>query len=467
VKRVSVFNCSSVESELTLILGPYANSIGGYGRIVSPYYGKKEDFTRAKFGLYLVNRLDGYSVSDVKALIDRAAIVANTVPAGARFVLDQDPTWTATVPYLNTNMVKAATQLQSRDLAVTVDSTTMYLTQQTNVLGYVSWGSNDRNCSAYATNAVPMNRYLNGAIVETYVSTSARTFNAPVTYGQSVIADLIAEGVTAAKGYAYEPYSSAMADVSILFPMYADGFTVAESFYASSYYLSWMDVVVGDPKYRTSSVRMPADVTPSDSSGANPLPVQLTSLTASVNGMNVVINWNTATEMNCYGFEVERREVRIQNSESSVWIIVGFVAGNGTSSISHRYDFTEANLALGRYVYRLKQIDQDGRFEYFGNVEVVVDDIPAVLSLSDNFPNPFNPETGIRYQVAGARSQKPEVSLKVYDVLGREVAVLVDQAQEPGSYQVKWNAAGFPSGVYFYRLSTGQSQIVKRMVLAK
>ncbi len=465
VKRVSQFHNSSVESELSLILGPYASNIGGYGRIVSPYYGKREDFTRAAFGLYLVTRLDGYTVADVKALIDRAETIPATVPANGSFVLDQDPTWTASVPYLNSNMTKAAAALSDRSLSVVTDSTTLYLTQQTNVLGYVSWGSNDRNAASYTTNAIPQNTYVNGAIAETYVSTSGRTFTSPVVYGQSVIADLIAEGVTAAKGYVYEPYSSAMADVSILFPMYADGFTVAESYYAASYYLSWMDVVVGDPKYRISSVRLPGDAQGTDTTQSNPLPVQLMSFTAEANQNGVTLKWHTATETNCAGFEVERRGVSGQLSVvSGDWQRVGFVAGAGNSAMPKPYAFEDSNVGTGRYVYRLKQVDSDGRYEYFGNVEIEIDALPQGLALSDNYPNPFNPSTNLEFRVQSSEQTK----LVVCDMLGRELSVLFDGIAEAGRvYRMEFDGRDFASGTYLAVIESGNQRIVKRMVMVK
>ncbi len=472
VKRVSQFNNSSVESELSLILGPYASNIGGYGRIVSPYYGKREDFTRAKFGLYLVTRLDGYTVADVKAMIDRAETIPATVPANGMFVLDQDPTWSATVPYLNSNMTKAAAALSDRSLSVVTDSTTLFLTQQANVLGYVSWGSNDRNAPSYATNAIPQNTYVNGAIAETYVSTSGRTFTSPVVYGQSVIADLVAEGVTAAKGYVYEPYSSAMADVSILFPMYADGYTVAESYYAASYYLSWMDVIVGDPKYRISAVRLPGDAQGTDTTQSNPLPVQLTSFTAEANQNGVTLKWHTATETNCAGFEVERRGVSGQWSVASnqwsvisgQWEKIGFIAGAGNSATPKPYAFEDSNVGAGRYVYRLKQVDNDGRYEYFGNVEIEIDALPQGLVLSDNYPNPFNPSTNLEFRVRNAKRAR----LVVCDIVGREVAVLFDGLAEAGrAYRMQFDGRDVSSGTYFAVLESGSQRIVKRMLMIK
>ena len=269
-----------LKANLLSFLVQYASSIGTNGKIISPYYAKHANFTRLNYGIYLVTRLDGYTFADIKGIIDRSSSTPAAIPTSALFVMDMDPTRSLT-HFLNTNMQYAADSLRERGLSTKLDTTTVYVTAQSNVLGYVSWGSNDQNCQLYTTNAKPLNTYLPGAIAETYVSTSARSFSAAPVYGQSLIADLIAEGVTAAKGYVYEPYSNAMADVKILFPMYTDGFTVAESFYASSYFLGWMDVIIGDPKFRIVSTRAPQDTVNTNSPGNGaPLPVELTSFTA-------------------------------------------------------------------------------------------------------------------------------------------------------------------------------------------
>ena len=148
VKRWTADANSSVESELTLILGPYASSIGTNGRIISPYYAKHTNFTRLNYGIYLVTRLDGYTFADIKGIIDRSSSIPATIPANALFVLDMvTQPWSLT-HFLNTNMQLAADSLIGRGLITKLDTTTVYVTTQSNVLGYVSWGSNDQNCPA-------------------------------------------------------------------------------------------------------------------------------------------------------------------------------------------------------------------------------------------------------------------------------------------------------------------------------
>jgi uncharacterized protein (TIGR03790 family) len=467
VLRSSMYTSSSVESELTIILGPYAFNIGRYGRIYSPYYSMTTDFTRAKYGIYLVTRLDGYTVNDVEAMIDRASVIPATVTSAAQCVFDMDPSQTA-LAYLNTNMRKAATYLAAKGIASVVDSTSTYLTHQTNVLGYVSWGSNDAHWAPFTTHAIPHNTYVDGAIAETYVSTSGRTFTSPATYGQSLIADLVAEGITAAKGYVYEPYSSAMADVNILFTRYAGGYTVAESYYASSYFLSWMDVIIGDPKYRMVATRLPSDRTkPLAAPVGGALPVELTSFTAANAQNSASLTWQTATEQNNYGFDIERRQIKAvasqSQSASSNWSKIGFVGGHGTSNSMHAYSYNDATVSSGTYAYRLKQMNNDGTFQYSSEVEVMLS-MPTALVLNQNYPNPFNPTTTMTFTLA----EDGYTTLKIYDVLGKEIATLVSGEMKAGVMNtVTFNASKLSSGMYFSKLESHGNVQVRKLTLMK
>jgi uncharacterized protein (TIGR03790 family) len=477
VKRIASYASSSVENELTLILGRYSSYIGKTGKIISPYYKKRDDFSRSKYGIYLVTRLDGYTYNDVKGLIDRASVMPDSIPSTAQFVFDTDPLWTS-APALNGNMVFAADSLLARGIASYLDETLTFVTDKTNVLGYTSFGSNDHSWSLYATHAIPRNTYLPGAIAETYVSTSARSFAMPPIYGQSLIADLIAEGITAVKGYVYEPYANAMADVSVLFTMYVDGYTIAESYFSASPFLSWMDLVIGDPKFRLVSTRVQTDTMISYLAEATVLPVELASFTATCKQNNVVLSWKTATETNCYGFDIERRLIgeSLHTSENSgiqspvnhltnsQWSKIGFVRGSGTNNTSREYSYIDQNPTPGRYAYRLRQIDNDGSYRYYGNSEIDIIRINNKLVLQDNYPNPFNPSTHINFTAA----YDEPATLCIYNILGQKVATLFHQTTLAGqSYQVIFDASAFPSGTYFARLESHQQSVVKRMVLAK
>jgi len=475
VHRGSAGSCSSVESDLTLILGPYARYIGGSGSIPSPYYGQTGDFLRSVYRIYLVTRLDGYTYGDVKGIIDRTSPIGSGVPQGAQFVFDIDPLWNSIVPSLNENMSVISHTLAGRGFTTYLDSTTTYLTGQANVIGYTSWGSNDHNASLHG---IVNNTWARGALAETYVSTSGRSFSTPPEYGQSLIADLIAEGITAAKGYVYEPYASAVADVSVLFDRYVSGYTIAESYYAASPYLSWMDVIIGDPKFRLTTSRLPADYDPSIYAGqGDALPVEITDFSAVPTGTTVKLLWNTATEVNNFGFEVVRKAVSNRVSEgsgsspnsqwaigNSQWSNVGFVKGVGTSSTPREYSFTDKGLAPGFYAYRIQQTDRDGSFKYSKEIQVAVSSAPLTFLLSQNYPNPFNPTTTIEFTIP----QDGRVVLKVCDITGREVATLVDENRKAGEYQkVVFDASRYSSGVYFAVLQSEGKQLLKKMLLLK
>jgi hypothetical protein len=179
------------------------------------------------------------------------------------------------------------------------------------------------------------------------------------------------------------------------------------------------------------------------------IPVELTSFTSKVQGHDVQLNWETVTELNNTGFEVERK-VSYRNSEvgNEEWNVIGFVEGFGTTTELHNYSFDDKNLTSGKYQYRLKQIDLDGSYEYSN---IVYADVNVVneFSLEQNYPNPFNPTTKISWQSSVDSWQ----TLKIYDILGNEVLTLVNEHKQAGNYEVEMNATGFASGVYIYTLS--------------
>ncbi|MDP1675290.1 MAG: T9SS type A sorting domain-containing protein [Bacteroidota bacterium] len=197
------------------------------------------------------------------------------------------------------------------------------------------------------------------------------------------------------------------------------------------------------------------------------LPVELVSFTVSSHWSNAELYWTTATEMNNYGFEIEKS--RIQNTEVSsknkieAWGKIAFVEGNGTTNVPKEYSFTDKNISIGKYSYRLKQIDRDGKFEYSHEVEVVISPIPQMFALMQNYPNPFNPTTVISYQLP----VNSHVSLKVYDAIGREVATLVNDVKEAGYYSVTFDASRLSTGMYIYILRAENFVVSKKLLLLK
>jgi hypothetical protein len=203
--------------------------------------------------------------------------------------------------------------------------------------------------------------------------------------------------------------------------------------------------------------------------GSQVVPVELTSFSATVNDEIVELNWITSTETNNQGFDIERSQMSEVKSQME-WEKIGFVDGHGTTTQSQAYSFQDINVVAGKYNYRLKQIDFDGTFEYSNGIEVEVTS-PSTFSLEQNYPNPFNPSTKIRYSVANVIAsgvkQSTLVALKVYDVLGNEIATLVNEEKTAGIYEVEFNASNLPSGTYFYKLSEGELVQTKKMILLK
>ncbi len=181
------------------------------------------------------------------------------------------------------------------------------------------------------------------------------------------------------------------------------------------------------------------------------LPVELTSFSAAAIGSTVILNWQTAAEVNNFGFEIEKTNAGKEKSPYS-WVKVGFVKGHGNSNSPKDYSFSDAITESGKYLYRLKQIDNDGQYEYSGEVEVNMAG-PLSFSLQQNYPNPFNPSTTIMYQLP----YESKVTLKVYDILGSEAASLVNEVQTAGYKEVKFGGSKYSSGVYIYRLTAESS----------
>ncbi len=192
------------------------------------------------------------------------------------------------------------------------------------------------------------------------------------------------------------------------------------------------------------------------------LPVELFTFAATVHNNDVQLEWMTATEMNNYGFEVERKIINNEQLTMNNWSKIGFVEGNGTTHAQHAYSFVDAN-AVGKTSYRLKQIDRDGKFIYSQEIEVAITQIPKKFALMQNYPNPFNPVTMINYQIP----MNSHVTLKVYDALGREVATVVNEMKEAGTYSATFDGSKLSSGIYFYTLQSGNSTATKKLTLMK
>jgi hypothetical protein len=196
------------------------------------------------------------------------------------------------------------------------------------------------------------------------------------------------------------------------------------------------------------------------------VPVELTSFAANAVRDEVELNWRTATETNNQGFEIERM------TAGGGFEQVGYVAGFGTTTEPKSYSFVDSKLEAGNYSYRLKQIDFDGSYEYSNEVNADVE-IPLEYSLEQNYPNPFNPSTTIKYSLA----EDGFVKLAVYNMLGEEVATIVNASQKAGRYEINFSALGgsasggnansLSSGVYVYRIESANYTSSKKLMLMK
>ena len=188
-------------------------------------------------------------------------------------------------------------------------------------------------------------------------------------------------------------------------------------------------------------------------------PVELTSFTSNIINNEVQLRWSTATEKNNKGFSIERKS-------NGNWEAIGFVSGKGTTTEVSNYTFTD-KVNGSKYSYRLKQVDFDGTFEYSPVINVDLTG-PKVYLLSQNYPNPFNPSTIIKFGLA----TDSKVSVKIFDILGREVATLLNGSLEAGSHEVQFNAKNITSGVYFYKIEANgvdgsKFSATKKMMLTK
>jgi hypothetical protein len=202
-----------------------------------------------------------------------------------------------------------------------------------------------------------------------------------------------------------------------------------------------------------------------------PLPIQLANFTATiVNGNDVRLDWTTVSETNNYGFEIQRSP---ENENTYSTLPNSFIPGHGTTNEPQHYMFIDSSAYAARWYYRLRQIDLDGTVHFSDGVSVNIltgvsqQGIPEKFALSQNYPDPFNPTTTIRYQLP----QAAHVTLKIYNVLGQEVATLVDGVQDAGYRSIMWNAVNVSSGVYFYRITAAAGTTtfadVRKMLVVK
>jgi glucose/arabinose dehydrogenase len=194
------------------------------------------------------------------------------------------------------------------------------------------------------------------------------------------------------------------------------------------------------------------------------IPVELSRFSGTYANGNVNLEWTAATETNNLGFDVERATSLNPPKAGSRgdWRKIGFVEGYGTTTEPQLYSYLDNSVKTGTYFYRLKQIDFGGQYEYSDVIEIEVNG-PLTFGLEQNYPNPFNPSTLIKYSVA----ENGFVKLSIYNLVGEEISVLVNEQLDAGFYEVGFNATNLPSCTYFYKLQAGNTVHLKKMILLK
>lgn len=211
-------------------------------QLVNPYFGKNEPFSSKKYGFYLVSRLDGYTYDDSKKLVDRSMQAQSSK---GPFLFDARAAEEREGGYkqMHDDLLRAGEVMKAKGFDTNLNLTPDFIAPKEKLAGYASWGSNDSHFSKANYNALT---FKPGALAETFVSTSARTL-LPVTDGQSVVTDLIKQGVTGVKGYVREPYTFSLARPSILFDRYTSGYNLVESYFMASPFIKNRDILFGDP----------------------------------------------------------------------------------------------------------------------------------------------------------------------------------------------------------------------------
>lgn len=200
------------------------------------------------------------------------------------------------------------------------------------------------------------------------------------------------------------------------------------------------------------------------SDGTYLLPVELSTFTAKTSEDKVELTWCTKTEVNNFGFEIQRALMENKTNQNLSFDKIGFVQGHNVSYSPKEYSFVDETISRGRkYSYRLRQIDNDGSSTYSEIIEVQAGETPDRFALHQNFPNPFNPSTSISYEL----SKDGHVSVVIYDALGKIVQSLVNEQQQAGRYNIPFNASNLPSGIYFYTMKSGSFSSTKKMLLLK
>lgn len=537
---------ASVDAELMLILGSHASQIHQNTLFLSqtrvrtqPYFGQAEQYRRKNiipgsnpptpYDMFLTTRLTGLTKEDVFALIDRSGPFTLVDKDSARWVFDRDPRPIQLDPYDN-NLGLAGQYLANRGWNVLVNEDSVFVTDQRNVLGYASWGSNDHYDHHYTQYARPRNHWLPGSVAETYVSTSARNFIPGQVSGQSRIADLIAEGCTGVSGYVFEPNTVALTWVNWLAQRYTDGFNLADSYYMCNPTISWMAVVVGDPKTSiiTAMPTVPRPVANVSDRVCVGGSLQLTA-DSTLPGNQFWFAGDSATVL-ATGARLDASHPRYLGTGATVWTLADkaeqrtytFMNENfvGRALIEARVEIIDAPAVTMTVSADTVYLSDGATVRFgatapgalswewnFGDGGSSIDPAPAhtftragtfvvTVEVSNGVCSSTEQRTIVVLQVNATEHVPPladavfigrnypnpvstvtaipftlpartHVRLRVHDALGRVVASLVDEIIDGGTHTVLWNADAMPAGVYHCVLDAGGVTHARRISILR
>ena len=447
---------SSVDAAVALLFQEYEID----GRIRNPYYNADPDLSldfrfdgahfAASSGLtlsYLVTRLDGYSMDDIRGMIDRAQRAGKAREEYVWLLDDDEKTYD--------QMKDAYDRLVALGEPVFpdpwVDDKTWINQAPAKLMGYTSHGIHADMHDGYITDFLRF-EYADGALFNTYESFNAYGLRSPdqSTHGQ--VAEFIRAGGTGGIGNVYEPYASSIGHEEILYPAYVAGYPLADAAYMSLAYLDFASIVVGDPLTCIAPVQKPVQP-------------ELASFSATNQAGKIVLNWATFSEPSELNFELYRSS---DENDPGERITPSDIAGAGQDGGT--YSFTDTDLhATGTYFYRLQGITSLEKV-FLGNPVLVQIDRNLLNSSlnASNHPNPFNAATRIQLTL----QESGPTSLIVYDLLGRKVRTLIGDERSAGSWSVIWNGrddAGrtVASGTYFYQLKNDGQTFTQQMAYVK
>lgn len=325
-----------------------------------------------------------------------------------------------------------------------------FIVQFTNWQKYSATGSLTFQVVLYSSGKIffyynNMNATLNAATVG--IENSAGTIGLQTAYNAAYVANNLALKFAAEPDWISNNVSNGLLyngnSMDVVMTFRSEDFTIGN--YS-------MDLVVESNDPVTPSLTIPVRME------IAVVPVEMSSLTIDAIKNDISLKWSTASERNNKGFEIER----YQNE----WEKIGFVDGNGTTTKEVNYSFLDRGVQVGKYSYRLKQVDFDGTYDYSPVVEIEIN-APKEFALYQNYPNPFNPTTTIEYSLP----ENSEVKVLIFNSLGESVRTLFDGTVDAGYYKLNFDAGDFTSGTYFYRLEAKYDNAafsdVKKMIFMK